>query len=127
MKPWVIPAVLVFALLAFVFGAVFMPAAELMPAQVTQGSWMPGLSPVRDRAVMNIFGDIAAPITGFFLDKGSVKEAMTKPMQDGIPGEVRSYVLYAICLSLAMVFSAIAFNLVNRWDSEEKTIIPTKK
>ena len=133
--------VLVFAALSLLCGVVFMPVAELLPATVNTGSWLPGLSPVRSYDAMQAVRSIGNSITPMIFPKvideaggnpqhaqaDNVQRVVEHPMQDDIPGEVRSYVAYAIFLSLAMIFAAIAINAVGRWDSEEKTIIPIKK
>jgi hypothetical protein len=128
MKAWVMPVVLIFAFAALVCGALLMPVAELLPATINSGSWEPGLSPVRSYSAMQEVHKVGNGLTEFFFpQEPTVKDAMTKDMHDGISGEVRSYVLYSVFLSLAMILAAIAINAVGRWDSEEKTIIPYKK
>jgi hypothetical protein len=133
--------VIVFALLSLVCGVVFMPVSELLPATVTSGSWMPGLSPVRSYDAMQAVRGIGNSITGALfpeaiqqaaqnpqhMQSDDVQKALEHPMQSGLSGEVRAYVAYALFLSLAMIFAAIAINAVGRWDSEEKTIIPLGK
>jgi hypothetical protein len=127
MKAWVLPVVLICALATFVCGAVLMPASELMPATVTPGPWTDGLSPVRSYDAMQAFKGIGNSLSSTLFNMPNVDDAMTKPMHTNIPGDVRSYVAYAIFLSLAMIFAAVAINCIGRWDSEEKTIIPYKK
>ncbi|HEY9790310.1 MAG TPA: hypothetical protein V6D22_07925 [Candidatus Obscuribacterales bacterium] len=135
--------VIVCALLSLICGVVLMPVSELLPSTLTSGSWLPGLSPVRSYDAMQAVRNIGNSFTGVLFPNAmqetgpapapqngqsdDVKKAIDHPMQGGIPGEVRSYVAYAIFLSLAMIFAAIAINAVGRWDSEEKTIIPAKK
>jgi hypothetical protein len=134
--------VLVFAALALLCGAVLMPVSELMPATVQSGSWMPGLSPVRSYDAMQEVRKVGNAISGLVFShaitqadanpKSAGADAVQKvivdtPFNHNMPGEIRAYVAYAVFLSLAMIFAAIAINAVGRWDSEEKTIIPLKK
>ena len=133
--------VLVFAALSLLCGVVFMPVSELLPATVNSGSWLPGLSPVRSYDAMQAVRDVGNSVTSMLFPKvieeaganpkhaqaDNVQRVMEHPMETGIPGEVRSYVAYAVFLSLAMIFAAVAINAVGREDSEEKTIIPIKK
>jgi hypothetical protein len=134
--------VIVCAGLALICGVVLMPASELMPATIQSGSWMPGLSPVRSydgmQAVRSLGNKIADTLFPHAVQaaganpQGANADAVQKVIADtkfnqNMPGELRSYVAYAVFLSLAMIFAAIAINAVGRWDSEEKTIIPLKK
>jgi hypothetical protein len=132
MKAWAIPVCLVFAAVALLCGALFMPTAELLPATVESGSWMPGLSPVRSYDAMMGFKKIGDQLTEAVFKIPGVESAMKDPIKGSedslpIPGRVRSYVLYAIFMAGAMICAAVALNAVGRWDSEEKTIIPYKK
>lgn len=134
--------VIVFAAATFICGAVLMPVAELMPATITSGSWAPGLSPVRSYDAMQQVRDLANQVATMLFPKAleqadkNPKDAKADAVQkviadvelhDSIPGEVRSYIAYAVFMSLALIFAAVALNAVGRWDSEEKTIIPVKK
>jgi hypothetical protein len=115
------------AVATLVCGAILMPAAELMPATVSSGSWMPGLSPVRSYGLMESIKGMDESLAQTFFHEPNLQTALSKPMHDNIPGEVRSYILYAVFLALALMLAAIAHNAIGRWDSEEKTIIPIKK
>jgi hypothetical protein len=127
MKAWAIPAVIILALATFACGVIFMPAAELMPAQLQHGPITPGLSPIRSYDAMQTFRQIGDSICQA-LDVGpNLETTLSRPMQDNIPGEVRAYAIYAVFLAGAMILAAIAINAVGRWDSEEKTTIPIKK
>ena len=144
MKLWAIPASLIMAAAVFAFGVILMPAAELMPAQVTAGSWEPGLSPVRSYPMMQAFERVGDDMSKVFFNLDLKKalsepfgvDASSEPTIDGsqqgtkkvaMTGEIRAYVLYSICLGAAFICAALAFNFLGRWDSEEKTVIPVKK
>lgn len=128
MKPIVYVIVAVCAFLAFVSAVVFMPAAELIPAQVEAGPIAPGLSPVRSEALMNVFKEVGETLSQTFYGTADLKtyvEGDPKSVQP--PGELRAYALWSVFLALAMLFAAIGLNAVGRYESEEKTILPVKK
>lgn len=130
MKPIVYVIVAVCAFLAFVSAVFFMPAAELLPAQVEAGSIAPGLSPVRSEGLMNFFKDIGTGLSKTFYGTEDLKgyaEGDPRGIGNKAPGELRAYAMWAVFLSLAMLFAAIALNAVGRYESEEKTILPVKK
>ena len=119
--------VFAFAGLAFIVTILLIPAAELMPAQVHEGAWGPGLSPFRSVAVMNAYKSVAESITAGFFPQKDLKQVVDEPQKNGNPGTVRSYEVYAVFLALAMVFAAIAINAVGRTEAEEKLVLPLKK
>ena len=119
--------VFAFAGLAFLTTILLIPAAELMPAQVHEGAWMPGLSPFRSVVVMDAYKKVAEGISDTFFKTPDLKKVVDSSQADGNPGTVRSYEVYSVFLALAMVFAAIAINAVGRTEAEEKTILPLKK
>lgn len=131
MKPIVTLIVAACAFLAFLFAVVCMPAAELLPAQSEPGSIAPGLSPVRSRGVMDAFAGVGRTLSQTFFQTDNL-ETYTQgdPLSYGkqnMPGELKAYMMWAVFLSLAMVFAAIGLGAVGRYDSEEKTVLPVKK
>lgn len=125
----VVTGILVFAFAALCLGfsVIFMPAAELLPAQAqlpsATANLQPGLSPVRIDPVMKFYAGVAQQIVG----NPDLKQYSTSTLSDGAPGEVKSYLVYSVGFALAMIAAAIAINAVGRYDSEEKTVIPVKK
>jgi uncharacterized membrane protein len=104
MKPVYIISVIL-TVLALVTALFFMPAAELIPAQVEPGPIAPGLSPVRSEHAMEFFGTIGRQLS----------EVMG------------AYQMWAVFFALALVLAALAIGLIGRLESEEKTVLPVKK
>lgn len=118
MKPIIMVLVAAFALLTLV-STLFMPGAELLPAQVNPSPPQHGELP-RPTAIMDIFydiGDAALKLTGH---QGSIKDVITN--NPNTP-----FYVYSVFLGIALVSSAIAINAIGRFDSEEKTVLPVKK
>lgn len=131
MKPITTVIVLACAGIAFLCALIFMPAAELLPAQERAGSIAPGLSPVRDVYTMNFFENVGQELSKVFYNTEDLKMYVTgDPRAYGsknMPGELKAYALWGVFLSLAMLFAAIGLAVVGRLESEEKTILPAKK
>ncbi len=119
-----------------VISTVFMPAAELIPAQVKPAAPVEGRSPFRSNDLMAFFNNLGQQGIDAFgpTDKKDGKRyGMTALVDDqgqaGAPYYLPNapYYLYSIYLAMALVASAIAINAIGRLDSEEETIVPVKK
>lgn len=115
---------------------IFMPAAELMTAQINPAPRENGESPLRSEEIMKVFGELAnngIKMLGFPTDadyKSSIESRLSNPAGDGeatVQGANFPYYVYSVFLGLAMLAGAIAIQAVGREDSEEKTILPIKK
>jgi hypothetical protein len=119
------------AILTLGCAIVFLPAMELIPAQVEPGSIAPGLSPVRDEGAMNIFKNIGSNIAGALGQSPDLKtyvEGDPKGIGEKSPGELRVYAMWAVGFSFALIFAALAFSLLGRSsDADEVTVLPVKK
>jgi hypothetical protein len=120
----VICVVLAFAASTFIM-TVFMPAAELIPAQVHEVKPISGDSPIRSKEIMQKFEELAKiglKIAGKF---DSVHAADLSKLIAEDPNY--PYYLYSFFLGAALIASAIAICAVGRLDAEEETVIPVKK
>jgi hypothetical protein len=108
---------------------IFLPAMELIPAQVEPGSIAPGLSPVRVPALMEGYKDVGEKVSGWFGGPTNLQpyvEGDPKSVTQA-PGELKVYSMWGVFLSLAMVLAALAYSVIGRFESEEKTVLPVKK
>jgi hypothetical protein len=108
---------------------VFLPATELIPAQVEPGYIGPGLSPVRSTGIMDVYKGVGQQVSSWFGGTTDLKpyvEGDPKSTQQA-PGELKVYSMWAVFLSLAMVIAALAYSVIGRFDLEEKTVLPVKK
>jgi hypothetical protein len=130
MKPVYIISVIL-TVLALVTALFFMPAAELIPAQVEPGPIAPGLSPVRSEHAMEFFGTIGrqlSEVMGYGGDLQAYVQGNPKATTPAeAPGELRAYQMWAVFFALALVLAALAIGLIGRLESEEKTVLPVKK
>jgi hypothetical protein len=116
-----VTAIIVLAFAALTLGlVVFMPAAELMPAQVEKANPKPGDSPAHSQELMNVFKDIAEQGLGMLgHDPGIALMVKSDPL---FP-----YKMWSLFFAGALVASGVALNAIGREESEEKTVIPLKK
>ena len=119
MKP-IVAAVVGFFALMTIMTTVFMPAAELIPAQVNPGAPTNGESPVRSKELMGVFKDLGESALKMVGIQASMEDVVKKDPNT-------PYYVYSLFLCIALVSAAIAINAIGRFDSEEKTIIPVKK
>lgn len=121
--------VLGLAALAVIVALVFLPAAELIPAQVEPGSIEPGLSPVRSVGVMDFYKGVGQQMSQWFEGSENLKpyvEGNPKSTTQA-PGELKVYSMWAVFISIAMVLAALAYSVIGRFEAEEKTVLPVKK
>ncbi len=119
MKPIVAGIVAIFAVMTLAL-TLFMPAAELIPAQVSPAPPVQGESPLHCPKLMTLFNNLGKGA----MDICGIKEDMGKALSSdpNFP-----YYVYSFFLALALSTSALAISIVGRLDSEEKTILPLKK
>jgi hypothetical protein len=129
MKPSDIIA-LVLVVIALGTAAIFIPATELIPAQVQPGSIAPGLSPVRSPGMMEAMRDVGVKISDMFGHGSNLEqfvEGNPKGMEHDAPGELKVYAIWGVWFAGAMTLVALAYAVLGRLEVEEKTVLPVKK
>ena len=118
-KPVLTLIIVAFATATFCM-TLIMPAAELLPAQVTTSKPQPGDSFFRSEELMKFFKNLGDSALGVLGQKTNIEEVIKKD-------PLFPYKMWSVFFAGALVAAGFAFNAVGREESEEKTVIPVKK
>jgi hypothetical protein len=129
MKPHKLTVTVLLLVAAFagltLIATVFMPAAELIPAQVTEIKPISGDSPIRSKEIMDQFAELAKVGLTIVNKFGADVTTDLHKLVENNPNS--PYFMYSFFLGAALISAAIAICAIGRLDAEEETVIPIKK